>query len=207
MTNLSLLIDDWNSILKLHIIEQALKENIGYSNKAVVFLLVVEGISSPEISSHHLQTNPDSCQQTKPPSIHFSKCCTTSSVKDKDSIKRPDYIIRRIDTNFTLGKSVLSKFSLTLPDSWILTAVVLPAASYCGLHSLTKLCMQAGIRGKIRVNETLRINSVLGKAKPQGNSALCIFPPHLHPENLPGMSLQKCSLLTGLSSSQSFHSW
>lgn len=58
MTNLSFLIDDWNSILKLHIIEQALKENIGYSNKAVVFLLVIEGISSPEISSHHLQEKP-----------------------------------------------------------------------------------------------------------------------------------------------------
>lgn len=36
-------------------------------------------------------------------------------------------------------------------------------------------------RDKIRVNEMLRIDSVLGKAKPQGNSALCIFPPHLDP--------------------------
>lgn len=67
MTNLSLLIDDWDSILKLHIIEQALKENIGYSNKAVVFLLVVEGISSPEISSHHLQANPESVRKPNLP--------------------------------------------------------------------------------------------------------------------------------------------
>jgi len=54
MTNLSLLIDDWNRILQLHIMEQALQKNIGYSDKAVVFLLIVEWISSPEVSSHHL---------------------------------------------------------------------------------------------------------------------------------------------------------
>lgn len=90
MTNLSLLIDDWNSILKLHIIEQALKENIGYSNKAVVFLLLVEGISSPEISSHHLQANPESCQENKPPRKHFFKCCTTSPVKEKGAQEKKE---------------------------------------------------------------------------------------------------------------------
>lgn len=53
-TNLSLLIDDRHSVLQLHIIEQALKKDIGYSNKAVVLLLIIERISSSEVSSHHL---------------------------------------------------------------------------------------------------------------------------------------------------------
>lgn len=147
MTNLSLLIDDWNSILKLHIIEQALKENIGYSNKAVVFLLLVEGISSPEISSHHLQANPESCQETKPPRKYFSKCCTASPVKGKGTQALGQIRSQEEWKWISLWvRLVLSKFSLTVPDSWTSTAVVLPAASYCVLHSLTKICIQAGIR-------------------------------------------------------------
>lgn len=53
-TNLSLLIDDRHSVLQLHVIEQALKKDIGYSDKAVVLLLIIEWISSSEVSSHHL---------------------------------------------------------------------------------------------------------------------------------------------------------
>lgn len=54
MTNLSLLIDDGNGVLQFHIVEQALKKDVGYSDQAVVFLLIVERVRSPEISSHHL---------------------------------------------------------------------------------------------------------------------------------------------------------
>lgn len=54
-TNLSLLIDDGDGILQLHVMEQGLQEYVGYSDEAVVLLLVIERVCAPEIPLAYLQ--------------------------------------------------------------------------------------------------------------------------------------------------------
>lgn len=47
--HLSLLVDDWDGILQLDIIEEAGKEDVGDTYQGVVLLIVKEGICSSEI--------------------------------------------------------------------------------------------------------------------------------------------------------------
>lgn len=49
ITHLPLLIDDGNSVLQLHIVEETGKEDIGNADQTVVFLLVKERVCSTEI--------------------------------------------------------------------------------------------------------------------------------------------------------------
>lgn len=54
-TYLSFLVDDGNSVLQLHIVEEAGKEDIGNTNQTVVFLLIKERVRATEVRSHHLE--------------------------------------------------------------------------------------------------------------------------------------------------------
>jgi hypothetical protein len=41
--------------LQLHIIEKGLEENIGHSNETVIFLLIIEGVSTLEVRPDYLK--------------------------------------------------------------------------------------------------------------------------------------------------------
>ena len=53
-TNLPFLVDNRDSILQLHIIEEGLEEDVSHPNETVVFLLIIERISTLEVRPYHL---------------------------------------------------------------------------------------------------------------------------------------------------------
>lgn len=119
----------------------------------------------------------------------FSKCCTSSLLKEKWTRARGQIGSQEEwKLEFYCGPSirpVLSQFSLTWSDSeksaWTSTAVVF---TYCFLlyarsrHQTTHANKHQS--DKSRVNEMLKVASVLGKAKAQENFSLYIFPLPIH---------------------------
>ena len=54
-THLPLLVDDGYCVLQLDVKEEAGEEDVGYTNQAVVLLLVKEWVSPLEVATHHLR--------------------------------------------------------------------------------------------------------------------------------------------------------
>lgn len=52
--HLSFLVDDGNSVLQLHVVEQTGEEDVGHADQTVVLLLVEERVGSTEVGAQHL---------------------------------------------------------------------------------------------------------------------------------------------------------
>lgn len=53
-SHLSFLVNDWHSVLQLHVIKQAGQEDISHSDQTVIDLLVEERVCSFKVRTHHL---------------------------------------------------------------------------------------------------------------------------------------------------------